>query len=77
MLFRSAAALDLAFVAAGRYDAFFEYGLAPWDVAAGILLVREAGGFISDASGKPYQLGGPTLLATNAHLLDTMVEILD
>ena len=72
-----AAALDLAFVAAGRFDAYFEFGLKPWDVAAGILLVREAGGFISDASGKPYQLGGPTLLATNAHLLDTMVEILD
>jgi myo-inositol-1(or 4)-monophosphatase len=71
-----AAALDLAFVAAGRFDAYFEFGLKPWDVAAGILLVREAGGFISDTSGKPYQLGGPSLLATNAHLLDTMVEIL-
>jgi myo-inositol-1(or 4)-monophosphatase len=43
-----AAALDLAFVAAGRYDAFFELGLASWDVAAGILLVREAGGFVTD-----------------------------
>jgi myo-inositol-1(or 4)-monophosphatase len=41
-----------------------------------ILLVREAGASISDTSGKPYQLGGPSLLATNAHLLDTMVEIL-
>ena len=51
-----AAALDLAFVAAGRYDAFFEIGLAPWDVAAGILLVREAGGMMSDISGAPYVL---------------------
>jgi len=71
-----AAALDLAFVAAGRYDAFFEIGLAPWDVAAGILLVREAGGMISDISGAPYVLGGPSILATNAGLRDVMVEIL-
>src|SRR5262249_29634980 len=61
-----AAALDLAFVAAGRFDAFFEFGLAPWDVAAGMLLVREAGGLISDVAGGPYALGGPSLLATNA-----------
>ena len=71
-----AAALDLAFVAAGRYDAFFEYGLAPWDVAAGILLVREAGGMTSDIAGAPYVLGGPSILATNAGLRDAMVEIL-
>src|SRR6478735_1419722 len=49
-----AAALDLAFVAAGRYDAFFEYGLSPWDVAAGTLLVREAGGLVNEISGAPY-----------------------
>ena len=71
-----AAALDLAFVAAGRYDAFFEIGLASWDVAAGILLVREAGGMISDISGAPYVLGGPSILATNGVLRDVMVEIL-
>jgi myo-inositol-1(or 4)-monophosphatase len=71
-----AAALDLAFVAAGRYDAFFEFGLQPWDVAAGILLVREAGGVICDISGKPYGLGGPSLLASNFVLRDSMVEIL-
>jgi myo-inositol-1(or 4)-monophosphatase len=71
-----AAALDLAFVAAGRYDAFFEMGLSPWDVAAGILMVREAGGMVSDISGKPYELGGPSLLATNAGLRDAMVQIL-
>jgi myo-inositol-1(or 4)-monophosphatase len=71
-----AAALDLAFVAAGRYDAFFELGLAPWDVAAGTLMVREAGGMVSDISGKPYALGGPSLLATNAGLRDSMVDIL-
>jgi len=71
-----AAALDLAFVAAGRFDAYFEYGLQPWDVAAGILLVREAGGLISDAGGQPYELGGPSLLASNAGLRDPMVEML-
>jgi len=71
-----AASLDLAFVAAGRFDAFFEFGLAPWDVAAGALMVREAGGMISDIAGQPYVLGGPSLLATNAILRDCMVKIL-
>ncbi|MBN9491216.1 MAG: inositol monophosphatase [Alphaproteobacteria bacterium] len=71
-----AASLDFAFVAAGRYDAFFEYGLAPWDVAAGLLLVREAGGMVSDDAGLPYVLGGPSILATNAGLRDVMVEVL-
>ena len=71
-----AAALDLAFVAAGRFDAFFEFGLSSWDVAAGLLLVREAGGFVGDTSGQPYVLGGPSILATNAGLRDPMVEIL-
>ena len=46
-----AAALDFAYLAAGRGDGFFEFGLAPWDVAAGILLVREAGGVVTDLSG--------------------------
>ena len=71
-----AAALDLAFVAAGRFDAFFEFGLASWDVAAGLLLVREAGGFVGDISGQPYVLGGPSILASNAGLRDPMIEIL-
>ena len=71
-----AAALDLAFVAAGRYDAFFEYGLAPWDVAAGLLMVQEAGGLVSDTAGKPYVLGGPSILASNAGLRDPMIDIL-
>jgi myo-inositol-1(or 4)-monophosphatase len=72
-----AAALDLAFVAAGRYDAFFEYGLSPWDVAAGILMVREAGGMVNEIPGGAFVLGTSTsILATNAGLRDTMVEIL-
>ncbi len=53
------AALDLAYVAAGRFDLFFEYGLSPWDIAAGIILVQEAGGVISDfQEGENYLFGG-------------------
>lgn len=71
-----AAALDLAWVAAARFDGFWEFDLSPWDVAAGILLVREAGGVISDIAGKPYALGGPTILAINPLLRDSVVELL-
>jgi myo-inositol-1(or 4)-monophosphatase len=59
------AALDLACVAAGRFEGFWEFGLNKWDVAAGALLVEEAGGKVSDFAGQPYQLGGPMILATN------------
>jgi myo-inositol-1(or 4)-monophosphatase len=59
------AALDLACVAAGRFDAFWEFGLNKWDTAAGVLLVEEAGGRVSDFEGRPYTLGGPVILATN------------
>ncbi len=62
-----AAALDLAWVAAGRYDGFWELGLHRWDMAAGILLVREAGGYATDpAGGEPLDTGN--LVAANAHL---------
>ncbi len=60
------AALDLAAVAAGRFEAFWEFGLNKWDTAAGVLLVQEAGGKISDFAGQPYKLGGPVILASNA-----------
>jgi myo-inositol-1(or 4)-monophosphatase len=59
------AALDLACVAAGRFDGFWEFGLQKWDTAAGMLLVEEAGGKVSDFSGQRYALGGPLILATN------------
>ena len=59
------AALDLASVASGRFDAFWEFGLNKWDVAAGVLLIEEAGGRVSDFEGRPYDLGGPVILATN------------
>lgn len=69
------AALDLAYVASGRLDGFWEFGLHPWDMAAGILLIREAGGKCSDMQGGPVSLQGPHLLADNALLHDEMVSV--
>jgi len=66
------AALDLASVACGRFDGFWEFGLNKWDVAAGSLLVQEAGGQVSDFAGEPYRLGGPVILATNARIHEEM-----
>jgi len=66
------AALDLACVAAGRFDGFWEFGLQKWDTAAGVLLVEEAGGKVSDFAGNPYQLGGPVILATNGLIHEEM-----
>src|SRR6267154_5342747 len=68
------AALDLACVAAGRFDGFWEFGLKPWDTGAGVLLVHEAGGTFSDFDGQPYQLGGPVILATNSLIHEEMRE---
>ncbi len=62
------ASLDLAYVAAGRVDGFWESGLAIWDVAAGILLVREAGGFVTDIAGKGDGLASPSILAANTRI---------
>ncbi|MBP1751788.1 MAG: hisN [Geobacteraceae bacterium] len=70
------AALDLAYVAAGRLDGFWECKLNPWDVAAGTLLVREAGGKVTDFSGRPYSLGNHRIVATNGHVHDEMLAIL-
>lgn len=61
-----AAAIDLAYVACGRFDAFWEFNLKPWDVAAGILIVEEAGGKISDFKGRPVKIDSPLqMLASN------------
>jgi myo-inositol-1(or 4)-monophosphatase len=70
----AAAAIDLAYVAAGRYAAFFELGLAPWDLAAGILLVEEAGGRVSRPDGSGDVLGSGEVLATNGRLHQAMVD---
>jgi myo-inositol-1(or 4)-monophosphatase len=69
------AALDLAYVASGRLDGFWEFGLHPWDMAAGILLIREAGGKCSDMQGGPASVHGPHLLADNALLHDEIVTL--
>jgi len=63
-----AAALDLAYVAAGRFDGFWEFGLSPWDIAAGLLLVREAGGFVSDLAGGQTMMASGDVLAANDRL---------
>lgn len=70
------ASLDLAYVAAGRYDAYWERGLASWDVAAGILLVREAGGYVSAIDGRDVTLDGGSILASNSELHSEMVRLL-
>jgi len=71
------AALDLAFVAAGRYDAFWELGLRPHDVAAGALLVLEAGGRVSDFAGGPDWLEGYNIVASNGLLHQAVQALLD
>lgn len=71
-----AAALDLAYVAAGRYDGFWERGLSPWDVAAGVVMVREAGGYVSEISGREHRLDSQTILATNDRLYTEIVKVL-
>lgn len=62
------AALDLAAVACGRFDGFWEFGLHPWDTAAGVLLVREAGGIVTNFSGLPYHVGDYETLASNGRI---------
>lgn len=70
-----AAALDLAWVAAGRYDGFWEAGLAPWDVAAGILLVREAGGFVGDFRGGERMIERAEIVAGNDRIHNKLTRL--
>lgn len=69
-----AAAVDLAYVAAGRLDGYWERGLKPWDLAAGVLLVEEAGGLVTDYNGDPLDLYEGRILATNGALHPQMRE---
>ncbi len=69
------AALDLAAVACGRFDGFWEFGLKPWDTAAGVLLVKEAGGRVTDLVGRTYRIGGPDLLASNGTIHTELIEV--
>ncbi len=71
------AALDLAYVACGRFDGFYEYGLNPWDMAAGALLVTEAGGKITNFSGNDDYLFGPTMLCSNGILQKDFLELME
>jgi myo-inositol-1(or 4)-monophosphatase len=70
------AALDLAWVAAGRFDAYWERGLAPWDLAAGILMVREAGGVTTDLDGRDRMLTSGEILAANENLHPQLLKLL-
>jgi myo-inositol-1(or 4)-monophosphatase len=70
-----AAALDLAYVAAGRLDGFWETGLSPWDMAAGLILIREAGGFASDMKGTTDTFGSGTLVAGNELIQKALLEV--
>ena len=71
-----AAALDLAYVAAGRLDGFWECKLSPWDVAAGKLLVEEAGGIVTNHANEPYSIDDHRILASNGRIHQEMLQIL-
>jgi len=71
-----AAALDFCFVAMGRFEGFWEFGLQPWDVCAGALIVKEAGGEVSDWDNSPMPFSGNRVLATNGHIHKEMLEVL-
>jgi len=70
------AALNLCYLAAGRFDGFWEISLSPWDMAAGVLLVREAGGVVTSYAGGAFQLEARQILASNGHLHEEMRGIL-
>lgn len=68
--------LDMAYVAAGRCDGFYSRELNYWDIAAGIILIREAGGFVKDFSGTDKFVENETLLAANSKIIDEIIEVL-
>lgn len=71
------AAIDLAYVAAGRFDGYWEFKINSWDVAAGVLLVQEAGGRVSDADGQPLRLKpSNSVIASNGHIHEAMLEVI-
>ncbi len=70
------AALDLCALACGRLDGFWEWKLSPWDTAAGVVILREAGGAVSDFAGAPFDLYGTQTLASNGRVHAAMVEVL-
>jgi len=70
------AAVDLAYVACGRFDTFYEYGLNSWDVAAGALIVKEAGGTVTDFKGKDNYLSDAEIIASNPYIYDEFLELI-
>jgi myo-inositol-1(or 4)-monophosphatase len=70
-----AASLDLAYVAAGRIDGFWEFGLSPWDTAAGTLLIQEAGGRVGTATGAEYSLGA-NIVAGNPKVYQGLLDVI-
>ena len=70
------AALDLCYVAAGRLDAYWEFKLHPWDVAAGFLIVEEAGGKVTDLAGAPVPSSGVEVVASNGAVHDEFLSLL-
>ena len=69
-----AASLDLAWTAAGRFDGYWEYGLQPWDLAAGILMVREAGGFVTDLDGGTEMMTSGDVIVGNTHVRKELID---
>ena len=70
------AAVDLAYTACGRFEGYFEYGLSPWDVAAGILLVREAGGQVCDYQGGNAPIDSKSIIATNNGVFEDVLKVI-
>ncbi len=71
------AAIDMAYVACGRFETFYEYGLNPWDIAAATIIVREAGGKVSDFRGNEKKLSGSDVIASNNFLYSEFLETVD
>ena len=69
-----AAAIDLAYVAAGKLDAFWERNLNLWDMSSGVLLVREAGGEVTDLNGNPWNISSKNILASNSSVHEVVLE---
>jgi myo-inositol-1(or 4)-monophosphatase len=70
------AAIDLAYVACGRFDGFWEDGLSPWDTAAGLLLIEEARGLVTNFNKEPLSIYTKKVLATNGLIHDAMMKVL-
>ena len=71
------AAVDMAYVACGRLEGFYEYGLNPWDVAAGIIIVKQAGGFVSDFSGGDDFLFGKEIVASGKEIFNPFYHVVN